>query len=170
MVDETYTMREPSGDSHVLLTVDHPHSIKPVAWTREAGIYIIANYIFGLPDDNLETMRQTLEEAKRYKFEFLNIYCAMAYPGSKLYEQALAESWRLPDSWDGYSQLGENTLPLPTKHLTAGQVLKFRDEAFVEYYSDGEYLRMIREKFGPETEAHILEMLDHKIVRKHAAV
>ena len=37
MIDETYTMNEPASDSHVLLTVDDPHSIKPVAWTRRVG-------------------------------------------------------------------------------------------------------------------------------------
>jgi len=142
---------------------------KAIAWTREAGINIIANYIFGLPDDDLETMRRTLEEAKRYNFEFLNIYCAMAYPGSKLYEQALAEGWELPNSWHGYSQLGEDTLPLPTKHLAAAEVLAFRDEAFVEYFSNPAYLAMVRRRFGPQVQAHILEMLDHKIVRQHAS-
>jgi type 1 glutamine amidotransferase len=37
MVDETYTMKQPASDSHVLLTVDHPHSIRAVAWTRRVG-------------------------------------------------------------------------------------------------------------------------------------
>ena len=139
-----------------------------IGWTREAGIHIIANYIFGLPDDDLASMRETLDEAKRYNFEFLNIYCAMAYPGSRLYEQAQAEGWALPEVWHGYSQLGEETLPLPTKHLTAGQVLTFRDRAFVEYFDRPEYLEMIETKFGDEAAAHIREMLEYRMVRKYA--
>ena len=34
MIDETYTMESPGEDSHVLLTVDHPKSMKVIGWTR----------------------------------------------------------------------------------------------------------------------------------------
>lgn len=34
MVDETYTMEDPREDSHVLLTVDNPKSMKVIGWTR----------------------------------------------------------------------------------------------------------------------------------------
>ncbi|MCE5327934.1 MAG: B12-binding domain-containing radical SAM protein [Planctomycetaceae bacterium] len=142
---------------------------RAIEWTRQAGIHIIANYIVGLPDDDLQSMRATLDEAKRYHFEFLNLYCAMAYPGSPLYERALAEGWPLPRTWEGYSQLGVETLPLPTRRLSAGQVLQFRDEAFREYFSNPAYLRMMSEKFGPAVEAHLRQMLRHKLVRRYGA-
>lgn len=34
MVDETYTMDEPGDDSRVLLTLDHPESMKSICWVR----------------------------------------------------------------------------------------------------------------------------------------
>jgi uncharacterized protein len=34
MVDETYLMASPGADSQTLLTVDHPRSMKTIAWTR----------------------------------------------------------------------------------------------------------------------------------------
>lgn len=34
MVDETYTMNNAGEDSNILLTVDHPKSMKTIAWTR----------------------------------------------------------------------------------------------------------------------------------------
>ena len=38
MVDETYTMQEPAAEENrVLLTVDHPKSMKAIAWVREFG-------------------------------------------------------------------------------------------------------------------------------------
>lgn len=132
---------------------------RAIRWTQEAGINIIANYMVGLPEDDHETMQQTLDEAKSYNFEFFNLYSAMAYPGSKLFDQAMAEGWRLPDTWDGYAQLSPRTLPLPTKHLSAAEVLAFRDRAFREYFDRPEYFQMIREKFGPDAEAHIRLML-----------
>jgi hypothetical protein len=34
MIDETYIMAEPGADSQVLLTVDHPRSMRNLAWVR----------------------------------------------------------------------------------------------------------------------------------------
>ncbi len=35
MVDETYRLTEPDGDSEVLIAYDHPRSMRAVAWTRQ---------------------------------------------------------------------------------------------------------------------------------------
>jgi type 1 glutamine amidotransferase len=37
MIDETYNMDTPGDDSHVLITADHPLSMRAVAWTREVA-------------------------------------------------------------------------------------------------------------------------------------
>jgi anaerobic magnesium-protoporphyrin IX monomethyl ester cyclase len=44
-------------------------------------------------------------------------------------------------------------------------VLRFRDHAFNVYFAHEPYLRMIREKFGPETADHIRDMTSHRIER-----
>lgn len=132
--------------------------MRAIEWTREAGIYIIANYMVGLPDDDLTSMQQTLDEAKYYNFEFLNLYCTMAYPGSKLFDHALENKEILPKTWDGYSQLGYTTEPLPTKHLTAVDVLKFRDQGFLDFYRNPAYLEMIKAKFGTDVLNHVQQM------------
>ncbi len=137
-----------------------------VKMTQAAGIYIIGNFIFGLPDDDLETMQETLEMAKDFNFEYANFYVAMAYPGSSLYEDAIKQGIRLPEAWHGYGQYAEETLPMPTKYISAEDVLRFRDKAFREYFSNPRYLEMVREKFGPRVVEHIEEMLKHKVPRK----
>jgi len=139
---------------------------KAVEMTRAAGIYIIGNFIFGLPDDDLETMQETLEMVKEFNFEYVNFYTAMAYPGSRLYRDSVKQGIKLPEKWHGYGQYSEETLPLPTKHLSAAEVLRFRDSAFKEYYTNPRYIEMIREKFGPEVVKHIEEMLKYEIRRK----
>ncbi len=134
--------------------------------TRDMGINIQANFIFGLPDDNLDTMRETLEMAKAYNFEWVNFYSNCAYPGSKLYEDAIRNGTRLPESWADYGQYSKRFLPLPTKHLSSEEVLRFRDNAFKEYFTNPRYLLMIERKFGERAVAHIKEMLKHEIRRK----
>jgi len=136
---------------------------------QAAGINIIANYIFGLPEDNLESMQATLDLALDLNCEFANFYSAMAYPGSSLYNLAEQEGWALPKTWSGYSQHAVDTLPLPTKHLSASEVLSFRDRAFQIYFNSPKYLEMIERKFGLETVQHIREMAAHKLERQYAA-
>lgn len=139
---------------------------KAVAMTHAAGIEIVSNFIFGLPDDDLATMQETLDLAKELNCAYANFYCAMAYPGSDLYDQAVKQGLPLPKTWSGYAQFSEDSLPLPTKHLTSGQVLKFRDQAFDNYYQDPRYLARIEEKFGTKTVLHIKKMCSVKLRRK----
>ena len=136
---------------------------------RDAGINIIANYIFGLPEDDLESMQATLDLALDLNCEFANFYSAMAYPGSQLYNLALQENWSLPKTWSGYSQHAVDTLPLPTKYLSAAEVLQFRDRAFQVYFNSPKYLDLIAKKFGLETVENIKEMASHRLERQYTA-
>jgi radical SAM superfamily enzyme YgiQ (UPF0313 family) len=136
---------------------------------KAAGINVIGNYIFGLPEDTLGTMNDTLQLALDLNCEFANFYTAMAYPGSPLYDQAIQQGWRLPQSWSGYSQHAPDTLPLPTRHVPAGEVLSFRDDAFMRYFTHQPYLDMIRDKFGEDTVAHVASMTAHRLTRLHAS-
>ena len=133
---------------------------------QDYDINVIGNYIFGLPEDNVETMQDTLDMSMDLNCEFANFYSAMAYPGSKLYLDALKEGWDLPESYVGYSQHSYETAPLPTKHISAAEVLKFRDEAFTKYYKNDAYLDMIEKKFGLDTRQGIEKMTEIKLKRK----
>jgi radical SAM superfamily enzyme YgiQ (UPF0313 family) len=137
-----------------------------LARTQAAGIGICANYIFGLPEDDRASMQATLDLAVELNAEWANFYCAMAYPGSALYALALAQGWPLPETWSGYSQHSIDSRPLPTKHLSAAEVLRFRDAAFQTYFTGTRYLDMITRRFGPATRDHILEMTSVKLVRR----
>jgi radical SAM superfamily enzyme YgiQ (UPF0313 family) len=132
------------------------------------GIYVIGNYIFGLPEDNHDTMQETLDLALRLNCEFANFYSAMAYPGSPLYLTAIANNWKLPETWAGYSQHAVDTLPLPTKYLSGPEVLRFRDRAFQVYHTDPNYLSMIASKFGPDTVEHLRAMTSKTLQRQYA--
>jgi anaerobic magnesium-protoporphyrin IX monomethyl ester cyclase len=132
---------------------------------RGADINIIGNFIFGLPEDDIVTMQETLDMAIELNCEFVNLYCAMAYPGSELYDVAIKEDMSLPREWNDYSQHAKSCLPLPTKYLTASEVLRFRDHAFQVYFNSPSYLNMIEKRFGMETVRHIQGMAKHKLER-----
>lgn len=141
---------------------------KAIQMTKDSGINILGNFMFGLPDDDLETMQQTLDLAKELNCEYTNFYATMAYPGSDLYLEAVKNNIQLPENWRGYAAFSEECLPLATKFLSAKEVLRFRDKAFIEFHSNPGYLKMIEEKFGELALQSIKEMLSKKIKRKYA--
>jgi anaerobic magnesium-protoporphyrin IX monomethyl ester cyclase len=160
-----------SGSKHVRDGVEKgrfgsSEILKVVKKIQAAGINVIGNYIFGLPDDTQESMQETLDLALEAKCEFVNMYSAMAYPGSKLYSMAVEKRWQLPDSWIGYSQHSYETLPLRTDALTSAEVLKFRDGAFHRYFTDASYLALVERKFGEDVVSHIRDMTKIRLKRK----
>ncbi len=139
---------------------------------RDMGFYVGANYIFGLPDDNFDSMKETLDLSIRINSEWANFYSAMAYPGSQLYPYAIKNKWQLPDGpngpgWIGYSQHAYETLPLKTDHIKASEVLDFRDNAFDIYFKNQDYLSMIKSTFNKDAVNHINKLTENKIKRKH---
>lgn len=157
-----------SGSAHVRngsqKTLDDNDIREVVKNIQKAGISVLGNFIFGLPDDTMESMRATLDLAKSIECEYSNFYSAMAYPGSQLFDEARIED--LPITWSGYSQHSYDTTPLPTATVSARDVLRFRDDAFNEYFSDPAYLDRVGRKFGGNAVRDIEFMTSHKLERK----
>lgn len=162
-----------SGSKHVRSGVDkgrfqEADIFAAVKRIQSAGIYVIGNFIFGLPDDTFETMRSTLDMALELDLEFANFYSAMAYPGSKLYEQAREKKLALPEKWQDFSQHSYDCLPLPTETLRSGQVLAFRDEAWKFYFGHARYLGKVKETFGLLIVDHIRSLSSNHLERRYA--
>ena len=139
---------------------------KVIEKVHEADINVMANYIYGLPGDTKETIRKTLNLSLELCTAGWNTYAAMALPGSKLYKEAVEKKIPLPDTYEGYSFHAYETLPLPTKTLSAKDVLTLRDEAFTKYHTDKKFLKLIEKKFGALAAKNILEMTKTKLKRK----
>lgn len=151
------------GANKRLKTADIVGTVKAI---QAAGINVIGNFMFGLQDDTMETMQQTLDLAIECLPDFANFYCTMAYPGSGLYREAIAKGWTLPESWRGYSQHNDDCRPLDTAHLSGHDVLAFRDQAFTAFFDSQAYGDHIRNKFGMATLVHVHGMTSHKLKRK----
>ncbi len=159
-----------SGSKKVLEGVTKGYDLsnvdQVVRMTRDSGMYICGNYIFGLPEDDLNSLQETYDLAVRINAEWANFYAAMAYPGSQFYRQAVMEGWPMPGSWEDYSPYSFETLPLPTHYLSGAAVLGFRDEAFQRYFTNENYLNMTTRKFGEQTTRHICGMASKKLARR----
>ena len=133
---------------------------------RSHGINVIANYIFGLPEDDQASMQTTLDLAIEMNTEEANFYSAMAYPGSPLYGQAKQSGWKLPGTYVGFSQHSYEAQPLPTKYVSAREVLAFRDNAWMEYHTHPAFLNLLKEKFGQVAVDETLKSTQIKLKRK----
>lgn len=160
-----------SGDKHVRLEVakgkfEDVDVRKIVKAVHEANIDVMANYIYGLPGDTKDTIEKTFELSKELCTRGWNTYAAMALPGSQLYKNAIDKKITLPENYEGYSFHSYNSQPLPTKSLSAGEILKIRDKKFIEYHTDKNFLIKIKEKFGDKAVNNIVDMTTVKIKRK----
>ena len=133
---------------------------------REAGINVISNYIFGFPDDTMQTMQQTLDLALELNTEMANMYPCQALPGSPIYRQAIRNGWALPTDYAGYGFLSYECEPLATKHVSAAEVLRFRDDAWQRYFTDPNYLDLVARKFGSQERSNIEHMATIRLKRR----
>jgi len=160
-----------SGDKNVRLEVskgkfEDVDIKKVVGQVEEAGINVMANYMFGLPTDTHETMRLTQDLALDLATLGWNGYSAMPLPGSQLYKDAVDAGWELPHDYEGYSFHAYSTIPVPTDNLTSSEILKFRDESYLEYHTSEKFLFKVKEKYGQEAVNNILKNCEIKLKRK----
>lgn len=133
---------------------------------QDHNINVGGNYIFGLPHDTYETMQETLDFAMNNLTEMVNFYCAMAYPGSPLYLEAKLSRKQLPDDYAAFSQHSYNTLNLSNDKLSSADILKFRDEAWMKYHNNHEYLSLLKNKFGQNSVDDLNKTTKIKLKRK----
>jgi radical SAM superfamily enzyme YgiQ (UPF0313 family) len=135
--------------------------------TRDAGINILANFMFGLPDDTKESMEESLELCREINPEWINFYVTMTYPGSPDYFDGVKSGKINNDKWLEYAQYSYECKPAGGKYLSPREVLEFRDYAFNAFFEDNDnYFNMIRNKFGQQYVESIQNMTKNKLKRK----
>ena len=160
-----------SGDKNVRLEVskgkfEDVDVSKVIEQIHSSGMQVMANYIFGLPGDTVDSMNKTLELSIQLNTLGWNAYGAMALPGSELYSLAKKNGLELPSSYEGYSFHSYETLPLANENLTAAEILKFRDEAFIKYHKNPKFLDKVKKIFGQKAVDNIKKINEVKLKRK----
>lgn len=112
-----------------------------IKMTRDAGISIIANFMFGAPGTTQNDSKRSVEFAMKHLFEFVNFYDAKPYPGSQWYEDLKLRSV----DWQEFSQYGN--------------ISNFRQQAFKDYFTNPDYLSMLEKKWGAQAVEQIGSMV-----------
>ncbi|MCR4842024.1 MAG: B12-binding domain-containing radical SAM protein, partial [Eubacterium sp.] len=139
---------------------------RAMAWTKDANINILANFMFGLPDDTEESMEKSLRLCREINPEWINFYVTMPYPGSKDYFDAVKAGKIKNDRWIEYAQYSYDCIPSGSKYLTPKEVLAYRDYAFNAFFEDNdEYFNLIKDKFGQQYVDSIKNMTKGRLRR-----
>jgi len=111
-------------------------------------------------------MQETLDLALELNTEMANLYPCQALPGSPMHQEARNRGWQLPENYEGYAFLSYESQPLPTKYLTAAEVLQFRDDAWKTYFTHKPYLELVEQRFGLQERLNIEMMAEISLKRK----
>jgi hypothetical protein len=111
-------------------------------------------------------MQETLDLAMDLNTEMANMYPCQALPGSPIFLEAKMNGWKLPDTFEGYAFLSYDCQPLPTRYVSAEDVLRFRDEAWTKFFTNPKYLDMVETKFGKKERENIENMSKIKLKRR----
>jgi anaerobic magnesium-protoporphyrin IX monomethyl ester cyclase len=111
---------------------------------RENDIVCQGMQIVGLPDDSPETMQQKVRLVKQLRIDHPVFVFYTLFPGTPLYEQAVAEGrLKLPAD---YGQHDMAHALMPTKHMTTRQVYSQTARAFTSVYLDP--VRLVQNLFS----------------------
>ena len=133
---------------------------------KDYNINVLGNYIFGFPEDDLDSLKDTLNLALELNCEHSNFYACQALPGSPLYTYSLQNNIPLPKKYEEFAFLSYECRPMNTKYLSGSDVLKFRDDAWNKYFTNQKYLSLIEDKFGIENKNNVIELSKIKLQRK----
>ncbi len=111
-------------------TVDEAE--RAVAVVKAAGIKVAGHFVLGLPGETKESLDETLDLAARLPLDFEQFYCAVPFPGSRLYDEAREKGWLHENDFSRYRQ-DEAILELPG--LTPDEVARYRQAAYRRFYT-----------------------------------
>jgi radical SAM superfamily enzyme YgiQ (UPF0313 family) len=106
-----------------------------MADARRAGILIHGCFMVGLPGETKETMRMTLDLAKRLNPDTIQVYPIMVYPGTEAYNWYKEEGYIITEDFSKWLTPGglHNTV-IRTEHLKPHELVEFCDRARREFY------------------------------------
>ncbi|MFH1898637.1 MAG: radical SAM protein [Candidatus Desantisbacteria bacterium] len=124
-----------SGSQAVLDSIKKGTTIeqikKAVELSHQAGLEVSGHCVLGLPADTLATIKQTIDFTIELDLDFVQFYCAVPFPGSKMYEQACHNHWINTTNWSMFEQ---NISVLDYPHLTASEIMNLRRRAYRKFY------------------------------------
>ena len=103
-------------------------SAKAIQMVKDAGIKAYCSFIIGLPGENQDTIKETIEFIKRTLPTGGEVNVAAHYPGTKLYDIALEKGWITKEI--NFRGMNQNRSMMRTDELTTQEIDKARKMAY----------------------------------------
>lgn len=100
--------------------------------THKIGIKVYGYFIIGLIAETKETIRQTIDLAKKLPITFAIFHTAAPYPGTEFYEEVKEKGWLVSEKWEDINQ-GTN-IPISYPRLPAEEINKSIRKAYRAFY------------------------------------
>jgi radical SAM superfamily enzyme YgiQ (UPF0313 family) len=124
-----------SGNQHILDSINKGITLegirRAVSMAKAAGLQVTGHVIIGFPEDTVETIRTTEKFVNSLDLDFVQYYCAMPYPGTRLYEDAVRHGWLNTSDWQKWEH---NYSVLDYGELKASEIMKIRRRMLQRYY------------------------------------
>ena len=101
---------------------------------HELGIQIHGTFILGLPGETSETIRETVQFAKRINPHTIQVSLAAPYPGTYLYDQAVRNGWLDVEHAELVNERGIQIAPLHYPHLSHKEIFDSLEVFYREFY------------------------------------
>ena len=101
---------------------------------HELGVTIHGTFIMGLPGETRETIRETIEFAKRIDPHTVQASLAAPYPGTFLYNQALQNGWLDAANAELVDDSGIQIAPLHYEHLSHDEIFRSLETFYRQFY------------------------------------
>lgn len=105
---------------------------RALTWAKNAGIKNWGYFIIGLPGETEETIRQTIDFAKKLPLDIALFHVAAPYPGTPFFFEVVENNWFRPGTrWEQVDMDKGTVLDYP--NLSAERLLYWQKRAFREW-------------------------------------
>jgi anaerobic magnesium-protoporphyrin IX monomethyl ester cyclase len=105
---------------------------RALRWAKNAGIMNWGYFIIGLPGETEETIRQTIDFAKKLPLDIALFHVAAPYPGTPFFFEVVENKWFRPGTrWEQVDMDKGTVLDYP--NISAERLLYWQKRAFREW-------------------------------------
>jgi len=119
------------------LPIEISHQNKIISFCHRRGISIAAFYIIGMEGDTEESVKETINYAKKLNTLVAQFTISTPYPGTAFFEKAKSQGQINTFNWEQYDAYSP---VLKHEFLSDQKLLALKEKAFVSYYFRPAYL------------------------------
>jgi radical SAM superfamily enzyme YgiQ (UPF0313 family) len=126
---ETVSQNIASRNKRLLTASEHQEEL--IKYCQKIGVKVAAFYLFGLPGDTEESIKDTINYAVELNTHMARFGTVCAYPGTKFYEELKNKGGLTEDDFEKFDSY---TLVFKLDHLSAGQIADLLNLANRRFY------------------------------------